>query len=188
MVTREHDGRRRQTTADDGGQMAGVSRKIALTDEELDDLMTSTWNMRIATIGLDDRINLTPMYFAWVNSKIYFNARGQKIVNLRRNSSTTLLVDKNERFPELVGAMFQGTARVLESADDEAADPDLEQARVLHGAKYATALGVPNATAKRNEATASGDTNRWVVFTPDRLVSWDNPKIAALRAAREQRS
>ena len=51
-----------------------------------------------------------------------------------------------------------------------------------------TALGDPNATAKRNEATASGDTKRWVVFTPDRLVSWDNPKIAALRAAREQRS
>lgn len=168
--------------------MAGISRKIALTDDELDDLMTSSWNMRIATIGLDDRINLTPMWFGWVNGKIYFTGRGQKIVNLRRNPATTLLVDKNERFPELVGAMFQGTARVLESADEEAADSDLEQARELIGAKYATGRGDPDASPRRNEATATGDTNRWVVFTPDRLVSWDNPKIAALRAAREQRS
>ncbi|MBT5773722.1 MAG: hypothetical protein HOH95_05015 [Dehalococcoidia bacterium] len=166
--------------------MARISRKVALTDEELDDLMTSSWNMRIATLGLNDQINLTPMWFGWVNGKIYFTGRGQKIVNLRRNPSTTLLVDKNERFPELVGAMFQGTASVLETADDENADPDLEEARVLIGAKYAGGHGEADATPRRNEFTAAGDSNRWVVFTPDRLVSWDNPKIAALRAARQQ--
>ena len=168
--------------------MPRISRKIALTDDELDELMTSSWNMRIATIGLDDRINLTPMWFGWVNGKIYFTGRGQKIVNLRRDPTTTLLVDKNERFPELVGAMFQGTARVLETAEEEAADPDLEQARVLIGAKYAGGHGGPDATPRRNEFTATGDTNRWVVFAPDRLVSWDNPKIAALRAARDKMS
>lgn len=166
--------------------MPRISRKIALTDEELDDLMTSSWNMRIATLGLNNQINLTPMWFGWVNGKIYFTGRGQKIVNLRRTPSTTLLVDKNERFPELVGAMFQGTAQVLESAEEEAADVDLEEARMLLGAKYAGGHGEPDATPRRNDFTAAGDTNRWVVFTPDRLVSWDNPKIAALRAARQQ--
>jgi hypothetical protein len=168
--------------------MPRISRKIALTDDELDELMASSWNMRMATIGLNNRINLTPMWFGWVNGKIYFTGRGQKIVNLRRDPTTTLLVDKNERFPELVGAMFQGTARVLESAEEEAADPDLEQARVLIGAKYAGGHGEPDAGPRRNEFTATGDSNRWVVFTPDRLVSWDNPKIAALRAARDKTS
>jgi Pyridoxamine 5'-phosphate oxidase len=166
--------------------MPRISRKIALTDEELDELMTSSWNMRIATLGLNNRINLTPMWFGWVNGKIYFTGRGQKIVNLRRTPSTTLLVDKNERFPELVGAMFEGTAQVLETSEDEAADPDLDQVRDLIGAKYAGGHGEPDATPRRNEFTAAGDNNRWVVFTPDRLVSWDNPKIAALRAARQQ--
>ena len=164
--------------------MARISRRIALTDEELDELMTASWNMRIATAGADGRINLTPMWFGWVNGKIYFTGRGQKIVNLRRNPQATILVDKNERFPELVGAMFQGTGRVLESADEEAADPDLEEARMVLGAKYAGGHGERDAAPRRNEATATGETNRWVVFTPDRLVSWDNPKIAALRAAR----
>lgn len=164
--------------------MARISKKLALTDEQLDDLMTSSWNMRIATVGTGGRINLTPMWFGWVNGKIYFTGRGQKIVNLRRNPQATVLVDKNERFPELVGAMFQGTGVVLEDAAAEAADPNLEEARMVLGAKYAGGHGEPDATPRRNEATATGDTNRWVVFTPDRLVSWDNPKIAALRAAR----
>ncbi|MDP6605266.1 MAG: pyridoxamine 5'-phosphate oxidase family protein [Dehalococcoidia bacterium] len=168
--------------------MPRISRKLALTDNELDELMMSSWNMRIATIGMNNRINLTPMWFGWVNGKVYFTGRGQKIVNLRRNPSTTLLVDKNERFPELVGAMFQGVARVLETAEEEAADPDLEQARMLIGAKYAGGHGETDATPRRNDSTATGDTNRWVVFTPDRLVSWDNPKIAALRAVRGQTS
>ena len=166
--------------------MPRISRKIALTDEELDDLMTSSWNMRIATLGGDGRINLTPMWFGWVQGKIYFTGRGQKIVNLRRNPNATLLVDKNERFPELIGAMFQGTAHVLEDAEAERADPHLEEARVVIGTKYAGGHG-EDTTPRRRETTASGETNRWVVFTPDRLVSWDNAKIAALVAARQAR-
>lgn len=164
--------------------MARISRKIALTNEELDDLMASSWNMRIATVGADGRINLTPMWFAWVKGKIYFTGRGQKIVNLRRNPNATVLVDKNERFPELIGAMFQGTGRVLESAEEEQADPDLEEARVAIGEKYAGGHGEPDARPRRRDTTATGETNRWVVFTPERVVTWDNPKIAALRAAR----
>ncbi len=164
--------------------MARISRKIALTDDELNALMTSTWNMRIATLGAGGRINLTPMWFAWVQGKIYFTGRGQKIVNLRRNPRATVLVDRNERFPELIGAMFQGAARVLESADEERTDADLEEARMVIGTKYAGGHGEADARPRRSEATAAGETNRWVVFTPERLVTWDNAKIAALRAAR----
>jgi hypothetical protein len=175
-----------RTGAREERQMARISRKVALTEEELDELMTSSWNMRIATVGAGGRINLTPMWFGWVNGKIYLTGRGQKIVNLRRNPNATVLVDKNVRFPELVGAMFHGTARVLESAVEEEADSDLEEARMVLGAKYAGGHGEADATPRRNEATATGETNRWVVFTPERLVSWDNAKIAALRAARGQ--
>jgi hypothetical protein len=57
---------------------------------------------------------------------------------------------------------------------------------MLIGAKYAGGHGEADATRRRNDPTASGDTNRWMAFTPDRLVRWDNSKIAALRAARQQ--
>jgi hypothetical protein len=161
--------------------MPKISSKLALSAEELDDLMTRTWNMRIATIGPGRRINLTPLWFGWVNGKIYFTCRGQKVVNIRRNPNATVLVDLNERFPELVGAMFQGKARVLEDEAAENADPDLEAARMHIGAKYAGGHGEGDATPRRNNATARGATNRWVVFTPERCITWDNHKLAALR-------
>ena len=183
--------------------MARISRKIALREAELDALMTSSWNMRIATVGSGGWINLTPMWFGWVQGKIYFTGQGQKIANLRENPTASVLVDGNERFPELVEAMFQGTAQVLEDAEAERADPDLEEARLVLGTKYAGGHGeaagpssdappgaglssdaAPGSGPERRDTTASGETNRWVVFTPDRLVSWDNAKIAALRAAR----
>jgi nitroimidazol reductase NimA-like FMN-containing flavoprotein (pyridoxamine 5'-phosphate oxidase superfamily) len=160
--------------------MAGLSRELSLTPEELDELMTSSWNMRIATSGPGDRINLTPLWFGWGGHKIYFYARGQKIVNLRRNAQCTVLVDRNERFPELQGVMFQGTAVVLEDEAAEDADPHLEEVRWQMGTKYAGGHGepAPEPGAKvRNPARARGSKWRWVVVTPSHTVSWDNHKI-----------
>ena len=91
-----------------------IPQELSLTPEELDQLMLESWNMRVATIGPGTRINVTPLWFGWGEGKIFFYCRGQKVVNLRRNPVCTVLVDKNERFPELQGAMFQGKATVLE--------------------------------------------------------------------------
>ena len=153
-----------------------IPKELSLTDAELDELMASSWNMRIATVGPGTRINMTPLWFVWVDGRIFTYCRGQKVANLRRNPQATILVDKNERFPELVGAMFQGSARVLEDADAERSEPGMDQARDLMGAKYAGGHGGP-AVATRNEASARGRNWRWVVFEPKRTVTWDNHKI-----------
>lgn len=159
-----------------------ISKKLALTDEQIDELMTSSWNMRIATLGPGSKINLTPMWFGWAGGKIYTFGRGRKVANLRRNGTCTIIVDRNEKFPELQAAMFQGTARVLETADDENAEKDLDEARIQMGAKYAGGHGQP-APAKPtpNRATATGRGSRWIVFQPDKLVTWDNFKLKDLR-------
>lgn len=161
-----------------------IPKELSLTPEQLDEMMLSSWNMRVATIGPADRINLTPLWFGWGGGKIYFYCRGQKVANLRRNPVTTILVDRNERFPELQGAMFQGTARVLETPEDEAADPGLEAVRWQMGTKYAGGHG-ESAEPKRNDSTARGRHWRWVVFTPSRTVTWDNFKIAGASGLRE---
>lgn len=153
-----------------------IPKELSLTPEQLDELMLTTWNMRIASIGPGTRINLTPLWFGWAGGRIYTYCRGQKVVNLRRNPVTTVLVDRNERFPELQGAMFQGTARVLESADEENADPHLEEVRHQMGAKYAGGHGEPR-EPQRNNATARGRHWRWVVVTPEKTVTWDNFKL-----------
>ena len=153
-----------------------IPRELSLTSAELDELMLLSWNMRIASVGPGTRINLTPLWFGWAGGKIYTFCRGQKVVNLRRNPVATVLVDRNERFPELQGAMFQGRATVLEDAAAEAADPDLETVRLQMGRKYAGGHAEPR-EPQRNAATARGRHWRWVVITPDRTVTWDNTKI-----------
>ena len=151
--------------------------EIALTDEQIDTLMLESWNIRIATHGPGYDINLTPMWFGWAGGKVYITARGQKIVNLRRNSNCTLLLDTNEQFAELQGIMMRGEAEVLESAAAEAADPDLAEVREQMGHKYNGGHGEPVEDPPPNGATARGRSRRWVVCTPRKIVTWDNAKL-----------
>ena len=160
--------------------MGSLAAGVSLTDDELDELMTTSWNMRVATVGPGDRINVTPLWFGWVDGKVYFYCRGQKVANLRRTATCTVLVDRNERFPELQGAMLQGTARVLETTDDEAADPHLAEVRAQMGVKYAGGHGEPMPASTEGlvfGASARGRMWRWVVLEPTHVVTWDNHKL-----------
>ncbi len=150
-----------------------IPDELALTPAEIDEIMISSWNMRIATHSPGGRINLTPLWFGWAGGRVYTLCRGQKVRNLRRDPIATVLVDRNERFPELQGIMLQGRATVLEDAAAEAADPHLEEARVQMGAKYGS--------GPRHEGTASGRSRRWVAFAPERVVTWDNLKLERMR-------
>ncbi|MBS02848.1 MAG: hypothetical protein CMQ24_09110 [Gammaproteobacteria bacterium] len=154
-----------------------LPREIALTPEQIDTLMLETWNIRIATHGPGDDINLTPMWFGWAGGKVYITARGQKIANLRRNPNCTLLLDRNERFPELQGIMMRGHGDVLETAEAEAADPHLAEVRVQMGRKYNGGHADPVDDPPPNGATARGRNRRWIVFTPRRTITWDNFKL-----------
>jgi hypothetical protein len=87
-----------------------------------------------------------------------------------------VLVDRNERFPELQGVMLQGRATVLEDLAAEQADPDLAKAKEQMAGKYALGHG----EAGRREyatRTARGRHWRWVRFEPAHMVSWDNTKL-----------
>ena len=159
-----------------------LSPKLALTQDQIEELMTSSWNCRIATVGPGTRINLTPMWFGWAGGKIYIYGRGQKVANLRRDPTCTIVVDRNEKFPELQAIMLQGTASVLEDADAENADSDLPTARIQMGRKYTGGHGKPaEDDPPPNSASARGSNGRWIVFQPDSQLTWDNFKLAQLR-------
>ncbi len=160
-----------------------LSRKLALTEAQIEEIMTSCWNCRIATVGPGTRINVTPMWFGWAGGKVYIYGRGQKVANLRRDPTCTVIVDRNEKFPELQAIMMQGTARVLEDSAAEAADADLPAARAQMGIKYNGGHGQPPVEdPPPNAASARGDNGRWIVFQPDSQVTWDNFKLAELRS------
>lgn len=157
-----------------------LPKAIALTEDQIEEIMATQWNMRVASIGPGERLNLTPMWFGWAGGAIYFFGRGQKIVNLRRNPSCSVIVDRNEKFPELQAIMLQGRARILEDADAEALDPHLTDVQVQMGIKYNGGHGNPVVDDPPPfAATARGRNRRWVVLAPEHLVSWDNFKLGS---------
>jgi nitroimidazol reductase NimA-like FMN-containing flavoprotein (pyridoxamine 5'-phosphate oxidase superfamily) len=159
-----------------------LPRELALEPEQIEELMRTEWNCRIATVGPGTRINLTPMWFGWAGGKVYMTARGQKVVNLRRNAECSVVVDRNEKFPELQAVTIQGRAQVLEDAAAEKADPDLPEVRLQMARKYNGGHGRPPADDPEPLATTAGGKNRrWVVITPERIVTWDNYKLGRLR-------
>jgi nitroimidazol reductase NimA-like FMN-containing flavoprotein (pyridoxamine 5'-phosphate oxidase superfamily) len=154
--------------------MAKIADQLKLTEQELIAIMQRESRLRIATIGPGSDINLTPMTFGWANGKVYIFGRGQKIANLRRNPTATVLVDIGEAWRELKGVMLKGRAEVLEDAQAEQAEPDLFAAQLNLGHKHGL-----NAEGEIEpyRATASGNSRRWIVFTPEKVVSWDNSKL-----------
>lgn len=154
-----------------------TSGNFPLSEEETDAFLRQAKIIRVASQGLNGRINLAPLWFCWAGGKIYAFTRGQKIRNLRRDPNCTMMVDRNEHYPELQGVMLVGTVRVLEDAAAEAADEHLDSmVRDAMGAKYAMG-GFGTAGSSRNQSTAMGDDWRWIVFTPERGFSWDNKKL-----------
>ena len=59
-----------------------LPREISLNDEEINQIMTDQWNLRIATLGPGTKMNLTPMWFGWVNNKIYIGCGSNDNGNL----------------------------------------------------------------------------------------------------------
>ncbi len=156
-----------------------LSRDLALTQEEQDEILSTEWNMRISTTSPSGRINATPLWFVWHGGVVWAYCRGQKVENLRRDPRCTVLVDRAERFPELQGIMIQGEARVLEDEAAERADPDLDAVRAVYGRKYAGGHGEPVGAGEPApmSASARGRNWRWVAITPTHVVTWDNTKL-----------
>lgn len=158
-----------------------LSRELALSPGEQDELLGREWNMRISTVSPSGRINATPLWFVWHGGKVWAYCRGQKVENLRRSPQCTVLVDRAERFRELQGVMIQGHARILEDVAAEAAEPDLAEVRRAYGRKYDGGHGEPSADGDPppTAASARGRNWRWVVITPTHTVTWDNTKLLA---------
>ena len=155
--------------------MARIDERLRMTAGDIDRLMATESRLRIATIGPGTDINLTPMTFGWAGGRVYLFGRGQKVANLRRNPTATVLVDVGDSWRSLKGVMMRGNARVLEDAEAEAADSGLLEAQLDIGAK--NGQRDESGEVKPHSVTASGRSRRWIVFEPEHVVSWDNARL-----------
>ncbi len=152
--------------------MANRRSQITMTDEEVKVFMETQRILNVATIGPTGHPHLVAMWYALVNGKIQFwtFAKSQKIVNLRRDSKMTGLIESGESYSELKGVEMVGSGRIVE---------DFEQILDL-GKAVAVRYNGPEAAAEAVlpfiEAQAR---KRFVVeFEIERVVSWDHSKIS----------
>ena len=67
---------------------------------------------------------------------------------------------------------------MLETAVEEQAEPGMDIVREQMGVNMQQGMAsLKTAVATPNRATARGETARWIVFTPNKQITWDNFKL-----------
>ena len=92
--------------------MASKRSQITMTDDEVQAYLESERVLNVATIGPNGYPHLVAMWFAMVDGNPVFWTFGksQKIVNLRRDSKMTGLVESGDSYDQLRGVELRGEA------------------------------------------------------------------------------
>jgi general stress protein 26 len=152
--------------------MASKRSKITMTDAEVQAYLESERVLNVATIGPTGHPHLVAMWFAIADGKPAFwtFAKSQKIVNLRRDSKMTGLVESGDTYDQLRGVELRGKGVIV---DDYAAILEIGKAV---GVKYSgpsvlSETGLPFLEAQATKRLG-------VIFEVDHIVSWDHTKLA----------
>ena len=94
--------------------------QIRMTDAEIRDFLRAHKTIILSSIGPDGVPHPMPMWFVADDDLVVSMAtfRGtQKIVNLKRDSRVSLLVESGREYSELKGVVIYGTAELSEDTD-----------------------------------------------------------------------
>jgi nitroimidazol reductase NimA-like FMN-containing flavoprotein (pyridoxamine 5'-phosphate oxidase superfamily) len=135
---------------------------LRLTEEELEELLTTERSLRIGTVNKDGTPHVAPLWFVWHDGAIWINSlrRSRRTTDLASGSTVALCIDAGHDYAELRGAVLYGTP---EEITDEARTTE---ARKLFGKKYWNIDEIPVAKS-----------HTWLRVKPDKIVSWDFKKI-----------
>lgn len=146
-------------------------RRIAMTTEELDAFLRSERTCRVSTVGGDGAPHTSALWFAWDGSALWLNSivKSQRWANWVRDPRVSVLVDAGGEYFELRGAELIGRIeQVGEAPRTGAANQELEIPERLFAQKYGGGDFAPDGR------------HAWVRLVPEKVVSWDFPKLAGL--------
>lgn len=155
-------------------------KTIRMTPAEARELLETTPNLALATIGRDGYPHMVAMSFAVDNGDIVMTSYGkaQKTLNIRRNARTTVMVERGVAYNTLKGVMIRGHCELIEGADAVIGVMRLlgkKMARIRGGTAQSADDAVLNNAAARNRAA-----KRVVIrFKPEKWASWDHSKLLA---------
>jgi len=150
-----------------------------MTPGEREAFLESGTTLIVTSLGKNGHPHSAPMWYFVDDGKVVFRSfsKSQKIVNLRRDPRITVLVERGVAYAELQAVMIEGTARLVDGADDPAFL--LESYRRL-AARYPMVGPDPVDLAPDALEAAFGrfaPKNTAVVVEPRRVVSWDHRKL-----------
>ena len=143
---------------------------IALTEEEQKQVLDESWTLQVASNGNKGFPHLVAMWYVMIDGKIHFTTFGksQKILNLRRDSKITCMLESGKGYAELKGLVIEGEAELVEDTAFTA------KVMGLVGAKY---NGIPAPTETPEAALKVASKRVVVKINPVDIYSWDHSKL-----------
>ena len=148
-------------------------RRIAMTDAERDEFLTTERTCRVATLGPDGP-HATPLWFAWHAGCIwlYSITRSQRWADLQKDPRLGVVVDSGYDYGELRGVEITGTAEVVAEVPRIGEPTDDDALAAVEGQFAAKYFGMA-------EMFHDGR-HGWLKVTPTKVSSWDFRKLAEL--------
>lgn len=151
--------------------MANKRNSIEMTSDELSSYLETGQILNIATLSPSGHPHLVAMWYVMLDGAPVFWTFGksQKIMNLRRDSKITGLVETGDSYSELKGAELIGTARIIEDYDQI----------VRIGAAVAVKYNGPGAAseAAMGFIRKQAEKRIGVAIEVERSVTWDHSKL-----------
>ena len=147
-------------------------RAIAMTTAEVDEFLAAERTCRVATSGKDGRPHVVPLWFVWDGTSLWLSSvvRSQRWTDLMRDPRVAVVIDAGVAYTELRGVELSGeVVPTGEVPRTGAPDPALDEPERLFAVKYTGGAAVP-----------PDGRHAWLRLTPEKLVSWDFRKLAAL--------
>ncbi|OAA27372.1 Pyridoxamine 5'-phosphate oxidase [Frankia sp. EI5c] len=147
-------------------------RRIALSAEEVDTLLTEQRTCRVATLTASGGPHVSPLWYAWDGTALwlYSIVRSQRWADLLRDPRAAVVVDAGDDFGELRGVELRGrfepVGPVPRTGQEE--QPELAAPERLFAARYG---GGPGGSMYHDGRHA------WLRLVPDKVASWDHRKL-----------
>ncbi len=147
-----------------------------MNDEERLAFLDQPHTLQVASIGADGFPHLAPMWYVLDEGKIAFRSftKSQKIVNLGRNPSMSVLVETGVAYADLRGVMIRGTARLVTDRDYVL---DLYGRLAARYPFFGTDPQPLDADALEAAFGRFAEKNTAVIVEPAKIASWDHTKL-----------
>jgi len=145
---------------------------IRLSEDEAWAVVQGSRTGMLTTLRADGRPVTLPVWFVALERAIYCQTptRARKLARIRQDPRASFLVERGDRWKELVGVHIEGRAEIVDGDDELCA-----RVRRALDEKY-EGLGVPRGASSETKARYAESSV--IRFVPDgKLLTWDNARL-----------